>query len=124
MSKKMDTAFANWVLDLIRAGGTLYLRLFNGDRQAGGTEISGGGYAGGVAVTFGAAASGRAITNTSPVTFPQATATLSPIGHATLAPAATGAIARGWDLEISPTLQWNSGETPTIPAGFLSLKLP
>ena len=101
---------------------TVYLALYTSDPTDAdtGTEVSGGGYAR-QAVSFNAASGGSA-SNSSDITFPQATADWGTITHIGLRDASTGGN-RLWygALDVAKTI--NNGDTFEISAGDLVVTL-
>ncbi|MDW8206835.1 MAG: hypothetical protein RMJ43_03290 [Chloroherpetonaceae bacterium] len=103
----------------------IFIGLFtsNPGESGGGTEVSGGGYAR-QQVTFGApqdnAPDGRRCTNSSAVTFPQATANWGTITHAGLFSTATGGNMLFYGA-LSSSATINAGDTLTFAAGNISV---
>jgi len=101
---------------------TIYLALFTSatNDAGGGTEVSGGSYAR-QAVTL-AAASGGATSNSSDITFPQATANWGTITHCALFDASTGGnMLMHTALDESKTV--NNGDTLKFNAGDLDISV-
>jgi len=101
---------------------TVYLALYTSDPTDAdtGTEVSGGGYAR-QAVSFNAASGGSA-SNSSDITFPQATADWGTITHIGLRDASTGGNLLWYGaLDVAKTI--NNGDTFEISAGDLVVTL-
>ena len=101
---------------------TIYLALFTSatNDAGGGTEVSGGSYAR-QAVTL-AAASGGATSNSSDITFPQATANWGTITHCALFDASSGGnMLMHTALDESKTV--NNGDTLKFNAGDLDISV-
>lgn len=98
--------------------GARYLALATAATDSSFTEVSGGGYSR-VAVTFNNPTGGT-ITNSSAVTFPQATANWGVIAYWGLYTASTGGTLVAWG-PVSPSKTVNTGDVLQIPAGSIQL---
>lgn len=126
MARRADPTTRNLMLDAFRTTGNWYLRLFTAARNddgTGGTELTGNGYAGGVQVPMANAASNGILSNSGDVTFPSATGTVGTVSHGVIADTATGAIGKGWNVEINPPVVWQSGQAAVIATGQIKLDL-